>query len=424
MEIDKNKSVQIIKHTELKVLWFSNIAISNQEMNATGTWIYAMSLALHEYHPEIKIYNITKGRVKHIIHEKVKDVEQWVLPINVNDENNIVFNIIGNIKPTLIHIWGTEASWGNIPFQQKVPTIPILLDMQGFMKSVYENYYGDLSLSEVIKCFSIKELIKPKSSLPAYKRIYKLRALREKLIINKFNYISTQSDWMTACIKSINSNCRIYNTKIALRDQFYKASPWKFNSLEQHHPIIFTTASVTNPLKGLTVLLKTFNIILAKYPNAELFIAGNTPSGIRESGYSKFIKRYIKTHKMSGRIKFLGALSTDKLIYHYQHCSVFVNPSLIESYSLVVAEAMILGVPVVASYAGAICELGVDGESILFFPKADYIVCASKILKLIDSPDFALKISTTARQTGLDRNNRKKVADRQYEIYNNILSTN
>ena len=150
-------------------------------------------------------------------------------------------------------------------------------------------------------------------------------------------------------------------------------------------------------------------------------IAGELQSGIRISGFSKFLIKYIKTHKLTDSISFIGALNASQLTEQLQKASVFVNPSYVESYSLVIAEAMMIGTPTVATFAGAMTELGKDNESILYFPKGDYIMCAQKIINLLDNPILATTISAKAQEIANNRNDIATITQKQLKIYSTIL---
>lgn len=411
-------------NNSIRALWFSNIAFREKEMDATGTWITGMAEALLSTPTaQIKIFNITQGSTAKIEHENIKDIEQWILPQCKKTYPskfliNNVSEIINKIQPDIIHIWGTESYWGSIPFHSICPNIPVILDMQGFVQSVAENYYADLSFKERLKCIHLKEILKPSSSSFAYQHRYKKAAKREAEIIKLHKNISVQSNWIESCIKSINPDCTILHTGISLRKQFYNSNHWKPNN----HQIIFSTASTTTPLKGLFLLLKAFNIVHSQAPNTKLVIAGELQSGIRISGFSKFLIKYIKTHKLTGSISFIGALNASQLTEQLQKASVFVNPSYVESYSLVIAEAMMIGTPTVATFAGAMPELGKDNESILYFPKGDYIMCAQKIINLLNNPTLAATISAKAQEIANHRNDISSITQKQLKIYSTILS--
>lgn len=406
----------------IKILWFSNIAFKEKEIDATGTWITGMADALLSTSVPIKIFNLTQGNTKYTKYECINNIEQWRLPIckKPYPPKSIIANIsniINRIKPDIIHIWGTESYWGTIPFHNICPNIPVVLDMQGFVQSVAENYCADLSFKERLKCVSLKEILKPSSSLFFYQHLYKKAAKRETEIIKSHKNISVQSNWVETCVKSINPDCTVLHTGIALRKQFYNASRWETNN----NQIIFSTASTTTPLKGLYLLLKAFNIIHSQVPNTKLVIAGELQSGIRISGFSKFLTKYIKRHNLTDSISFTGALNATQLINQLQKATVFVNPSYIESYSMVIAEAMMIGTPVVTTFAGAMTELGENNESIMFFPKGDYIMCAQKITTLLNNPTLAATISAKAQEIANYRNDISIITQKQLKIYSTIL---
>ena len=101
--------------------------------------------------------------------------------------------------------------------------------------------------------------------------------------------------------------------------------------------------------------------------------------------------------------------------------NLFVNPSYVESYSLVNAEAMYLGVPTISAFAGAMGELGVDNESVLYYPRHDYRMCAFQIERLLKDSELSVQLSKEAICKGEIRNNFQNVVDNQVSIYNNIL---
>ena len=411
----------------MRILWFSNIAFSDEEMSSTGTWLEGMAMALYqEYEGEVEIFNIAQGQVNDVLENKAKGVRQWILPAYNKYSSpskklvDIIVSIIKKASPDLIQIWGTESYWGELPIKEYFPRIPILLDMQGFMRSIVSNYYGDLTPTDLLRCISIKELLKPSSSLFQYRRRYKVSGGREKRILRQAQNVSVQSEWMAACVESQNCGCRMFRTRIALREPFYSANQWQRN--EESSPVIFSTASTVSPLKGLYVLLKAFKVVVQKYPQCKLRLAGMMQEGIRKGGYARFIDNYLKRNKLEDSVVFLGALDTGKLIQEYQNCDVFVNPSCVESYSLVLAEAMFLGVPTVASYVGAMGELGDDEISVLYFPKHDYAMCAHQIIRIIENKDLANLLSKNAMLKASMRNNVKLVAETQFQIYKMLLS--
>lgn len=402
----------------MKIIWFSNVDIAVDTMSGSGTWVMAMADALCEYYQNIEIMNISMSRINDVSQKFNGRIKQVKINKSVIDDNLIKFvkTKITEFQPDIIHIWGTESKWSSFPFGDI--HIPLIVDIQGIVSSVYDNFYGGLTTRELLKCFGLKEFIRPTSLLPVNRRVYKKICKNELDTIKRMKYISVQSKWVEGYIKSVNKNCKLFHTGIVLRPEFYKADKWKFNNSHT----IFSTATMLTPLKGLHILLKALVIVKKKYPKVVLRLAGTIQTGLRTGGYAKLLLRYIKEHELSKNIVFLGNLETSELIREYQGASLLVNPSSIESYSLVVAEAMYIGTPTVASFVGGMANLGIDNENILYFPKEDYVTCADRIISLLESVELSTCLSVSSIKYSQERSDRMNIAAKQCNIYNDVLN--
>ena len=406
----------------MKILWFTSSKLPVNELQGSGTWVTGMLELIQNYCFDTTITIVTRGKCKDKLKEDTPWGQQWVIPIKKKVEKkdvDVVSEIIKLEKPDLIHIWGTEDVWGLLPFDDICPHIPRLLDMQGVVSSVAEGFYADLSFYERLKCWSFKEMIKPSSSLAFMKRNYQRWIGKEEYIIKHSKNISCQSDWVSGHIKRINDSANLYTTGIALRNAFYKSKKW---DLKSNTPfVLFSTAINSQPLKGLFTLYKAFGIVHKAHPESKLVLAGAVQTGIRKGGFCKLLDKYARKHVFFDAVTYLGTLSPEELVSQYLECDVFVNPSFVESYSMVVAEAMYLGVPTIASYSGAMGELGLD-NSVLYFPKGDYTMCAHQIMKILKNRKLAEEMSIKAIAIGQERHKREKIARLQVEIYKRILN--
>ena len=174
------------------------------------------------------------------------------------------------------------------------------------------------------------------------------------------------------------------------------------------------------PTKGSFTLLKAFREVKRLLPQTKLLFAGSIQTGIRKSGYMRLMEQFIYLNGLSDSISFLGSLNTDDLIKAYLHSNVFVNPSYAESYSLILAESTYLGVPTVATYAGAMGELG-SSKSLLYFSKYDYRACASKIISILTNRELAVKLSIQSITFSEKKHDPKTVAETQFSIYRSVL---
>ena len=82
---------------------------------------------------------------------------------------------------------------------------------------------------------------------------------------------------------------------------------------------------------------------------------------------------------------------------------VFVLPSLYEGLPTAIVEAMVCGVPVVATAVNAVPDLVVPGETGLLVPPGRPDLVAEAVRFLLDSPHVAARMATTARERLGDR---------------------
>jgi len=120
--------------------------------------------------------------------------------------------------------------------------------------------------------------------------------------------------------------------------------------LKERHPIIGMVARFASE-KGIEVLLGALPMILKKYPEARVLFTGQYQNVLGEQAYFDRLYPYIREYELSGHWRFLGSISSDQLSALYPNLDVLVVPSLnsTEAFGLVQIEAMMNGVPCVAS---------------------------------------------------------------------------
>lgn len=103
--------------------------------------------------------------------------------------------------------------------------------------------------------------------------------------------------------------------------------------------------------KGVEVLLDALPVILAKYPRAQVLYAGQHRNVMGEQTYFDRLMPRIREYEKNGQWTFLGNLSPVELAALYPNLDVITVPSLnsTEAFGLVQIEAMMNGVPSVAS---------------------------------------------------------------------------
>jgi phosphatidyl-myo-inositol alpha-mannosyltransferase len=143
------------------------------------------------------------------------------------------------------------------------------------------------------------------------------------------------------------------------------------------------------PRKGLSVLLRAFELIGPERPGLRLLIAGGSgdaedqlhrvPAGLRD------------------RIVVLGAVSDEDKVRMLHSVDVFCSPNTGgESFGIVTAEAMASGAPIVASDIDAFRDVLRGGEAGELFTAGDPAALAAAASRLLDDPARRAALSAAA----------------------------
>jgi len=116
-------------------------------------------------------------------------------------------------------------------------------------------------------------------------------------------------------------------------------------------------------------------------------------------------------------VEFLGWIPADKITRELTQAHVFVIPSFIENYPNSLAEAQLVGTPVIASSAGGIPSMVIDNETGLLFPPGDAATLAMQINRMFNEGALALLWSEQARRVALARHDEKTVVDSVIHAY-------
>ena len=140
----------------------------------------------------------------------------------------------------------------------------------------------------------------------------------------------------------------------------------------------------------------------------------------RINGYTKFLFSLINEYGIKDRVLFPGKLSAKQLTEWLLKSDIYVNPSLVESYSAASAEALYLGVPTIMSYAGAMPEFSRNKKVALYYPQMDFVSLASRIDSLISDKELSLELSSNAISEMSTKCGSELVKKTQLEIYRSL----
>jgi len=122
----------------------------------------------------------------------------------------------------------------------------------------------------------------------------------------------------------------------------------RMHNLNGSGPVIGMVARLAAE-KGVEVLLSALPRVLEVYPEARVLFAGQYRDVMGEEAYARRLEPLFRQHEEHW--EFLGLLNPLQLAAFYPHLACIVVPSLnsTESFGLVQVEAMLCGVPAIAS---------------------------------------------------------------------------
>ena len=100
---------------------------------------------------------------------------------------------------------------------------------------------------------------------------------------------------------------------------------------------------------------------------------------------------------------------------------VYAHPSLIDNSPNSLAEAMLVGVPCVASAAGGIPSMIEDGRDGLLYPPGDVEALAATIAAVTSDRAMARRLGAAARKRALVRHDPTAIARSTSMMYEDIL---
>jgi glycosyltransferase involved in cell wall biosynthesis len=143
--------------------------------------------------------------------------------------------------------------------------------------------------------------------------------------------------------------------------------------LPHQAPIVGNVAALV-PHKGQRHLIEAARLVGPQVPDARFVIAG-------EGELRPALERQIKDHHLEKHV-LLAGFRPDVLSLH-KAFEIFVMSSVTEGLGTSLLDAMAAGKPVVATRAGGIPEVVIDGETGFLVPPRDHDAMAGAIVKLL-----------------------------------------
>lgn len=420
----------------MKVLWLTNIALPevsqlmNEPSTPFGGWLVNASIDLSDQENIELSITFPRTHSNDISQFKGNKINYFSFPsVNMKNKkliqnNKYLKKILNEVKPDLVHIFGTEYAHSlamvNVCKQLGIETA---INIQGLVSIISKHYTSGLPIS-VQQRYTFRDFLKQNNILQQ-QNYYKKSGELETEVIKKTNHIIGRTTWDKACTAQINPDAKYHFCNETLRKSFYESS-WSFKNCKKYS--IFMSQA-TYPIKGLHYVLEALPLIVKNYPETKLFIAGpnfiHSPTlkeKLKISSYTKYITHLIKKNNLINHVFFTGLLDEKNMTDMYCKSNVFVCSSTIENSPNSLGEAMLLGVPCVASDVGGVSDmLKHKEEGYLYQADAPYML-AHYICEIFNNEKLAISFSKKAKEKSIKTHDREVNTKRLIAIYNTIIS--
>ncbi len=143
--------------------------------------------------------------------------------------------------------------------------------------------------------------------------------------------------------------------------------------------------------KGVQDVIAALPAIRRAHPGTRLVVAGT-------GSHAAWLADRAREARVRRAVTMLGHIDDAALVALLARAAVVVLPSRYEPFGIVALEAAAAGAPLVASRAGGLGEVVLDGVTGLSFDPGDVAGCAAAVVTALDDPEAAQRRAVAARE--------------------------
>lgn len=356
-------------------------------------------------------------------------VDYYMLPIRVKGLTSCNDKMVEDLRkvfhdasPDIVHIMGTEREH-DLKLLQIAGADSTLISVTGMVSYISKHYYAGIAPGNFRKK-TIGDYLRNGGPIKE-KKWFEQYGEYEKNTIRNAKYVMGRTTWDYACVKQINSQIQyIYCGEIL--SPVFGEKVWDVKNIARHR--IFVSQG-SYPLKGLHKLIEAFPMILKAYPDSEIVVAGpnilddrTLIARIKRTTYAKYIIKLIQKLQIpKDKIRFTGSLKADEMLEQYLYANVYVLPSAIENSPNSLGEAMLLGMPCVASCVGGVQDMVRDKVDGFLYPFDESYMLAHYICEIFKDDEMARKMGAKARESARRRFDTNEVVKITASTYRRIM---
>lgn len=280
---------------------------------------------------------------------------------NVDARNRVsqVVKKIVSIQPNVVHIHGTNQYSYDV-YQSLVKVgIKVLVTVHG--------------LANVEK----RNAFKKKKTLKTLYQ-YLVQSRTEYSLLSQVPQIIVDTEYVAEQIRSCYA--KRYIKRLPEMHVIPQGINQQYAMLQSScdEPIVFSLGAISKR-KGHILLVKAFELLCKQIPNTKLIIAGI----VAEQDYYDELQQCIQQSQYANQIQLCINLSQEQIFELYKRTKIFALHTQEESQGIVFAEAMAIGLPIVATNVGGVPYVVKHGETGLLSNYSDTAAFAENLATLL-----------------------------------------
>lgn len=211
----------------------------------------------------------------------------------------------------------------------------------------------------------------------------------DKMLYQRADALSSVSYYT----ESVNKRLFKYDKPVEILHNCIETNfDFDIHTVKENKTFIFTGTLVKK--KGVFSLMKAWNKVMVKHPDAILKIYGKGPiEPLKDLLSSEGIKS----------VQFLGHTTRENLFQQLSKATAAIFPSYSECFALAPLEALAVGCPVINTSRASGKELIEDGENGSLIDPDNIDEIAEKVIELIENKELQKRYSQKGRKTILDQ---------------------
>lgn len=180
--------------------------------------------------------------------------------------------------------------------------------------------------------------------------------------------------------------------------------------IKNAHKVIGVVGRLS-PEKGQIIFLKAFKKAVKMHPQAKALIVGDGPD-------RGMLEEYCKKNGIDDKVIFTGY--QEEIANFYQVFDILALPSFTEGLPNAVLEAMLFGVPVIATSVGGVPEV-INNSNGILVPPDNHELLADKMIMLLQDDELRKSVGLKGRDSLYPRFSPSYRARQILDIYKELL---